>query len=397
MLKRNTYLKKLQQFKQKDLIKVVMGIRRCGKSTLLKLFQQDLRENGVDSSQIQSINFENMDFEELLDYQKLHQHIKSNLIPDKMNYIFLDEIQNVENFQKVVNSLQLLSNVDIYITGSNAYLLSGELATLLSGRYVAINMLPLSFSEYVSAFPDESDLSRKFRDYLIDSSFPYVLELRGNRELIRDYLDGLYSTIVLKDIMARSNISDTLMLEDVIRFMFKNIGNLSSIKNISDTMTADGRKISTHTIEDYLTALMNSYILYKASRYDIRGKQYLKSGDKYYAADIGLRYFLLGSRDVNYGQILENIVYLELIRREYEVYVGKINNKEVDFVAVKEGETEYYQVAYTVKAKETLARELDFLDAIDDHNPKYLITMDEIPATSYNGIKQINAIDWLMR
>ena len=396
MINRPEYLKKLHQFRDKNLIKVIMGIRRCGKSTIFELFRKDLAKEGVKPEQIQSVNFENIDFEELLDYRKLHNHIKNHLVPGKMNYIFLDEIQNVENFQKTVDSLQLLPNVDIYITGSNAHLLSGELATLLSGRYVAINMLPLSFKEYVSFFPDKSDLGRKFTDYLVNSSFPYALELNGDQNLIRDYLGGLYSTIVLKDVVARNNIANVMALENVIRFMFKNIGNLSSIKSISDTMTSDGRKISTHTVESYLSALVNSYILYKVGRYDVRGKQYLKSRDKYYAADIGLRYFLLGSRDVNYGQILENIVYLELIRRGYDVYTGKIDEREIDFVAKKNGEIEYYQVAYTVKSEETLARELASLDSVNDHNRKYLITTDEVPAVSYNGIKQLNAVDWLL-
>jgi len=396
LINRPEYLKKLHQFKNKNVIKVIMGIRRCGKSTIFELFQKDLLKNGVTKDQIQSINFENMDFEHLLNYRALHEHIKSKLVPDKMNYIFLDEIQNVENFQKTVDSLQLLSNTDIYITGSNAHLLSGELATLLSGRYVTINMLPLSFKEYVSFFADSSDLGRKFKDYLVNSSFPYTTELNGNRDLIRDYLSGLYSTIVLKDVMSRNNILNNMILEDVIRFMFKNLGNLSSIKSISDTMTSDGRKISTHTVENYLSALINSYVLYIVGRYDVRGKQYLKSRDKYYVADIGLRYFLLGSRDVDYGQVLENVVYLELLRRGYEIYVGKVGSLEIDFVALKDGEVEYYQVAYAVKNEKTLMRELRSLEAVTDHNRKYLITMDDLPTTFYNGIKQINAIDWLL-
>lgn len=396
MINRPEYLKKMHQFKHKDLIKVVMGIRRCGKSTLFELFQKELWENEVGENQIHSINFENIDFEELLDYKRLHQYIKERLISDKMNYVFLDEVQNVKDFQKAVDSLHLLKNVDLYITGSNAYLLSGELATLLSGRYVVINMQPLSFKEYVSSFPNMSDLNRKYRDYLSNSSFPYVTEFHGNRDLIRDYLGNLYNTIVLKDIVARKSISNVLMLEDVIRFMFKNIGNLVSIKKISDTMTSDGRKISTHTVENYLSSLIDSYILHKVGRYDIQGKQYLKSGEKYYVADIGLRYFLLGSQNVDMGHILENIVYLELIRRGCEVYIGKVNNKEVDFVVHKDGYIEYYQVAQTVRSEETLSRELSSLDAINDHNPKYLITLDDNPMTSYKGIKQINAIDWLL-
>lgn len=395
MINRPEYLRKLYQFKHKDLIKVIIGIRRCGKSTLFELFQQELMKEGVEKNQIHSINFEDIDFEELLNYKRLYQYIKERLIPNKMNYVFLDEIQNVENFQKAVDSLNLIKNVDLYITGSNAYLLSGELATLLSGRYVTINMQPLSFKEYVSAFPDKTDLVRKYRTYLTNSSFPYALEFQNNRE-IRDYLSGVYNTIVLKDIVARKNITNVTMLEDVIRFMFKNIGNLVSVKKISDTMTSDGRKISTHTVENYLSALTDSYILYKVGRYDVQGKQYLKSGEKYYVADIGLRYFLLGTQNVDMGHILENVIYLELKRRGHEVYIGKINNKEVDFVVQNNGQVEYYQVAQTVQSQETLDRELGSLNAINDHNPKYLITMDEME-TSYNGIKQINAIDFLLQ
>jgi predicted AAA+ superfamily ATPase len=313
-----------------------------------------------------------------------------------MNYVFLDEVQNVQNFQKAIDALYLLKNIDLYVTGSNAYMLSGELATLLSDRYITINMQPLSFWEYMSAHADKTDLSRKYRDYLTNSSFPYALEFSGDRELIRNYLSDLYNTIVLKDIVARKNVANVSMLESVIRFMFANIGNLVSIKRISDAITADGRKISTHTVENYLSALTDSYILYKANRYDIRGKQYLKTGEKYYIADLGLRYFLLGSRDVDMGRMLENVVYLELIRRGYEIYVGKMYDREVDFVALRNGETEYYQVALTVRSSQTLERELSSLDYIDDHNLKYLITLDDNPTTSHNGIRQLNAIDWLL-
>jgi predicted AAA+ superfamily ATPase len=396
MVNRPEYLKKLQQFMHSDLVKVITGVRRCGKSTLLGIFQEYLLEHGVFHEQILSINFENADFEELTEYKNLYKYVKSCLVPEKMNYVFLDEIQNVRNFQKAVDSLYLLKNLDIYITGSNAYMLSGELATLLSGRYVTVNMLPLSFKEFISAHSDKSDLSRKYRDYLTNSSFPYALEFNGNRDLIRDYLSGIYSTIVLKDIVARRNIANVSLLESVIRFMFANIGNLVSIKKISDSITSYGRKISTHTVEGYLSALTDSYILYKVNRYDIRGKQYLKTGEKYYIADLGLRYFLLGNREVDMWYMLENVIYLELIRRGYEVYVGKVYDQEVDFVVLHNGETEYYQVALTVHSSQTLARELSSLNVISDHNAKYLITLDDTPPISYNGIKQINAIDWLL-
>ena len=397
MIERKEYLNTLIDFKDKHIIKVLTGIRRCGKSTLFILFQNYLLNNGVNKEQIISINFEDIDYEELLDYKALYKYIKKRLIPSKMNYIFLDEIQNVPNYQKAVDSLFIKNNVDLYLTGSNAYLLSGEIATLLSGRYIEIQMLPLSFKEYVSYFNDKTDLSRKYTDYLINSSFPYTLELNGSKKNIREYLGGIYSTVVLKDIIARKNINDVFMLESIIRFMFDNIGNLCSIKKIADTMTSDGRKITSPTVENYLSALVDSYILYKVRRYDIKGKQYLKTGEKYYVVDIGLRYYLLGTKKVDMGHILENIIYLELLRRGYEIYIGKVGSTEVDFIAINDEGIEYYQVALTVHDEKTLERELYPLNSISDHNPKYLLTLDDDPPTSHNGIKQLNAIDWLLK
>lgn len=397
MIERKEYLNTLIDFKDKHIIKVLTGIRRCGKSTLFILFQNYLLNNGVNREQIISINFEDIDYEELLDYKALYKYIKERLIPNKMNYIFLDEIQNVPNYQKAVDSLFIKNNVDLYLTGSNAYLLSGEIATLLSGRYIEIQMLPLSFKEYVSYFNDKTDLSRKYTDYLINSSFPYTLELNGSKKNIREYLGGIYSTVVLKDIIARKNINDVFMLESIIRFMFDNIGNLCSIKKIADIMTSDGRKITSPTVENYLSALVDSYILYKVRRYDIKGKQYLKTGEKYYVVDIGLRYYLLGTKKVDMGHILENIIYLELLRRGYEIYIGKVGSTEVDFIAINDEGIEYYQVALTVHDEKTLERELYPLNSISDHNPKYLLTLDDDPPTSHNGIKQLNAIDWLLK
>ena len=397
MIERKEYLNTLIDFKDKHIIKVLTGIRRCGKSTLFILFQNYLLNNEVTKEQIISINFEDIDYEELLDYKALYKYIKERLIPNKMNYIFLDEIQNVANYQKAVDSLFLKDNIDLYLTGSNAYLLSGEIAILLSGRYIEIQMLPLSFKEYVSYFNDKTDLARKYTDYLINSSFPYTLELNGLKKNIREYLGGIYSTVVLKDIIARKNINDVFMLESIIRFMFDNIGNLCSIKKIADTMTSDGRKITSPTVENYLSALVDSYILYKVRRYDIKGKQYLKTGEKYYVVDIGLRYYLLGTKKVDMGHILENIIYLELLRRGYEIYIGKVGSTEVDFIAINDEGIEYYQVALTVHDEKTLERELYPLNSISDHNPKYLLTLDNDPITSHNGIKQINAIDWLLK
>lgn len=396
MIKRDEYLKKLIGFKDKQLIKVITGIRRCGKSTLLKIFRKYLLDKGVDENQIISINFENPDYDDLRDYKALYTYLKSKLVTDDKYYILLDEIQNVMDYQKAIDGLYILDNVDLYITGSNAYFMSGELATLLSGRYVEIQMLPLSFKEYVSAHSEKSDLPTLYRQYIENSSFPYVIELGEDKEQIRAYLSGIYNTVILKDVVSRKNISDVSVLESIVKFMFDNIGNITTPKRISDTMTSKGRKISNHTVENYLAALVDGFILYKAGRYDIKGKQYLETQEKYYISDIGLRYFLLGSKYVDMGHILENIVYLELIRRGYKVYIGKIDSLEVDFVAEKNGEIEYYQVSQTVMDKMTLDRELTPLNIIKNHYPKYLITMDNIPNVSHNGIKQIYALDWLL-
>ncbi|MDR1168625.1 MAG: ATP-binding protein [Heliobacteriaceae bacterium] len=397
MIIRQEYTEKLKAFKDKQLIKVVSGIRRCGKSTLLRMFQEDLIESGVGKDQIISINFEDPDYVYLTSYKALYDYIKERLLPDKKNYIFLDEIQNVTDYQKAVDGLFIKENVDVYITGSNAYFLSGELSTLLSGRYVEIKMLPLSFKEYLSALPDKIDLPAKYTQYLTHSSFPYTLEL-GNDE-IRTYLDGIYNTVILKDVVQRKNIADVSGLENIIKFMFDNIGNITSPKKISDTLGSSGRKISNHTVENYLSALIDSFILYKTSRYDVKGKQYLRTSEKYYLVDIGLRYFLLGSKKADIGRILENIVYLELLRRGYEVYIGKVGNLEVDFVAIKRGisgDVEYYQVAQTVQLPETWEREMKPLESIKDHNPKFLLTLDNEPVSSHKGIKQIYALDWLL-
>lgn len=395
MIKRDEYLKKLISFKDKELIKVVTGIRRCGKSTLFKLFQEYLLNNEVEQDQIININFEDLDYEYITDYRILYDYIKTKLNPNKKIYIFLDEIQHVENFEKAVDSLYINKNVDLYITGSNAFFLSGELATLLSGRYVEIKMLPLSFKEYSSALPDNISIDRKFSMYTEDGGFPYLLNIPGETDKI-DYLKGIYNTIVLKDIVTRIKISDVSILESIVKFMFDNVGNSTSAKKISDTLTSYGRKITTPTVEKYLSALVNSFILHKVNRYDISGKQHLKTAEKYYVTDLGLQRFLLNKNKLNLGHNIENIVFLELIRRGYKVYIGKIGSLEVDFIAEGFGYTNYYQVAQTVKDEETLSRELKPLNSIKDHNPKYLLTNDLTPETSHNGIRQINVIDWLL-
>jgi len=395
MIKRNEYLNQLISFRDKRLIKVVTGIRRCGKSTLLEIYHEELLKNGVADNQITSVNFEDADYECLMDRKVLYDYVVNRLIPDKMNYILLDEIQHVNEWQRVVDSLFIKKNCDVYITGSNAYLLSGELATLLSGRYVEIKMLPLSFAEYISAFPDKTELSRKYAAYLTNSSFPYTLELSKPKD-IRAYLDGIYNSVILKDVIKRKRIADVSALEDVIRFVFDNIGNLCSIKKIADTLGSGGRSISVHTVGGYLDALCDSFILYRASRYDIKGKRYLKTGDKHYIADVGLRYYLLGPHKADMGRALENVVYLELLRRGNEVRIGKVGNAEVDFIATNESGPEYYQVALTVRDTSTLSRELASLDSISNHSQKFLLTLDDDPMVSHNGIKQLNALDWLL-
>ncbi len=395
MIERKQYLDKLIALKDKQLIKVITGIRRCGKSTLFKLYQDYLLKNGISKEQIQMINFEDIINEDLQDYKKLYKHILDNSVKDKKNYIFLDEIQNVPQFQKTVDSLYIKDNFDIYITGSNAYLLSGELATLLSGRYIEIQMLPLSFKEYISSFEGNTNTQQLFAKYLENGSFPYILQIQNELNVKKDYLKAILDSILIKDVIARNKISNVDELHRILRFMFDNIGNICSIKKICDTMTSAGFKIVPKTVEKYITSLIESFVLYSVSRYDIKGKKYLQSGEKYYIADTGLRNTLL-NKNSDVGRLIENTVYLELIRRGYQVFIGKTNTTEVDFVANKDNETVYFQVAQTILAEDILNRELKPLQNIKDNYPKYLLTLDYLPQTDYNGIKQINIIDWLL-
>ena len=400
MIKRNLYINLLKKYKDKKLIKVITGLRRSGKSTLMKLYQDELLLSGVEEDQMISINFEDFDYYDLLDVKALYAFLKpkvdSILLEGKRAYIFLDEIQQVEGFERVVDSLYIKDSVDLYVTGSNEKLLSGELSTLLSGRYVEIMVLPLSFSEYVGAVEDKSKLRALYNDYIRFGSLPYVLELDRDAEIIKGYLEGVFNTVVLKDVVARKKISDVMMLESVIKFMFDTLGSIVSTKKISDTMTSAGRKISSHTVESYLDGLIESYILYPVKRYDIKGKLHLKTLEKYYLSDLGLRYLKLGSRDMDFGHLLENVIYLELIRRGYEVYIGKIDNYEIDFVAVSQSETIYYQIAYTVREPETLERELRPLRLVPDHFPKVIITLDDDLERNFDGIRVINAIEFLI-
>lgn len=390
------FLEKLKTYKNKHIIKVITEIRRCGKSTLMKMFRNYLLESGISSEKIVFLNFEDFDNYELLNPKSLYEFLKNKIQKDKMTYIFFDEIQNVTDFQQIVDSFFLNEKIDIYITGSNAYLLSGELVTLLSRRYITVEMLPLSFKEFASVQNPSLSLSEKYRLYFEQSSFPYTLKFDGDKNEILDYLDGVYSAIVLKDVVSRYKISDTKMLESVVRFIFDSIGSPVSTKKIADTMVSSGRRIGSKTIEKYISALQDCYIVYDAKRYDVKGKQYLKLLEKYYAVDIGLRYLLLGQKANDTVHILENVVYLELIRRGCKVYVGKIGDMEIDFVAQNQEGNTYIQVSASVRDENTLQRELRPLQLVRDSHPKLLLTLDNDPTADFDGIKRMNAVEWLM-
>ena len=405
---RKEYLDFLVKSKDRQIIKVVSGVRRCGKSTLFEIYKDFLLENGVAKNQIISINFEDMDYKELTDYKKLYKYIKSKMIEDKRNYIFLDEIQHVDKFEKVVDSLFIKENTDLYITGSNAYFMSSELATLLSGRYIELKMLPLSFKEYYQAKLEYEKLEQKenrisktliqyYNEYIVNSSFPYTLQLDSDLKNIHEYLSGIYNSVLLKDIVARLKISDVMRLESVVKYIFDNIGNLTSLSKIGNTLTSMGRKTDAKTIEKYIRGLTDSLLVHEVSRYNIKGKEFLSTLSKYYVADLGLRQMILGNRNIDMGHILENIIYLELLRRKGNVYVGQFDKNEIDFVVINSNEIEYYQIALTVLDENTLKRELDAFKNIKDNYPKYLITLDDVMVnTDYDGIKVVNALEWLL-
>ena len=405
---RKEYLDFLVKSKDRQIIKVVSGVRRCGKSTLFEIYKDFLLENGVAKNQIISINFEDMDYEELTDYKKLYEYIKSKMIGDKKNYIFLDEIQHVDKFEKVVDSLFIKENTDLYITGSNAYFMSSELATLLSGRYIELKMLPLSFKEYYQAKLEYEKMEQKenrtlktliqyYNEYIVNSSFPYTLQLDSDLKNIHEYLSGIYNSVLLKDIVARLKISDVMRLESVVKYIFDNIGNLTSLSKIANTLTSMGRKTDAKTIEKYIRGLTDSLLVHEVSRYNIKGKEFLSTLSKYYVTDLGLRQMILGNRNIDMGHILENIIYLELLRRKGNVYVGQFDKNEIDFVVINSNEIEYYQVALTVLDENTLKRELDAFKNIKDNYPKYLITLDDVMVnTDYDGIKVVNALEWLL-
>lgn len=404
MVQRKEYLDQLINWKDEQVIKVVTGIRRCGKSTLLFQFQQWLKENGVTDEQIVSVNFEELEYEELLDYKKLYQYLKERLVSGKTTYIFLDEIQKVSSFEKVVDSLYVKPNVDLYITGSNAYMLSGDLATLLTGRYVEIKMLPLSFGEFLSMTGLEPE--QGFPEYLRSGGMPYIAAMNRTDEKVSTYLEGIYNTVIVKDIEDRQarkesdpskrKITDIALLKTIAKYLASVVGNPVSVRSITDYLISNGRKISPNTVNDYVEALTESFIFYPAERFDIVGKQLLKANRKMYIVDLGLRNHILPRKNYDLGFSLENMVYFELLRRGYRVTIGKVGNTEVDFVAEKQGAYEYFQVTADMTAKETFDREIRPLENIRDNYEKIILTMDRLTLGNYNGIQVQHLLDWLI-
>lgn len=398
MKKRDLYLNELLKFKNKNIIKVITGIRRCGKSSLLKLFRNHLIDIGVEEKNIIFINFESMAYDFIDDYKKLNSYIKEKIVLDKKNYILLDEVQLVEKWEKTVNSLLVDYDVDIYVTGSNAYLLSSELSTLLSGRYIEIKMTTLSFKEFIQfhEFSEEESKEEIFSLYLKYGGFPSVADLGMNQEIVNSFLEGVYNTVILKDVTQRNSVKDVSLLENIFKFITQNIGSIFSPRSISNTINSEGRKTTSETIDNYLSMLQNAFIIHQIKRYDIKGKQILKTLGKYYISDIGIRNAVLGYRDIDFGHILENVVYLELIRRKYNVYIGKVGEYEVDFIAEKQDDKKYYQVTLSLNSDEVIERENRPLLLIDDNYEKIIISKDKNFVKDSNGIKYINIIDFLL-
>lgn len=396
MIPRKEYLDRLIEQREQKIIKVITGVRCCGKSTLLSLYIDYLKSKGVQEEQIISVNLEAPENESILDYKALYAYIKKRVCKDKFTYVFIDEVQLCKDFEKAVNSLFIMDNVDIYITGSNAFMPSGELATLLSGRYVQIEMLPLSFREFhsVAGYPSKAE---SFAAYLKFGSFPYLAAIDKKDSIIYPYIDGIYNTILIKDVAKREGITDVTLLESIVKCVANSIGSPISSKKIADTITSYGTKLSVNTVNRYLKVLCDSYIFYKAERYDIRGKRPLKTPGKYYIVDTGIWNMHLTENSANIEYVLENVIYLELLRRGYKVSTGKWSEKEVDFVAVGYKEIIYFQVSASVADSKTLERELAPLRKIADNHPKYLLTLDEIGnGSNYDGILQKNVLDWLL-
>ena len=395
LIERKAYLEQLAMWREEEMIKVVTGVRRCGKSTLLELFINKLKADGVTDDQIVFVNLEDQDNAELLDYKKLYEYVKSHICKNQWTYVFIDEIQNCKEYERAISSLFLKKNVDIYITGSNAYILSGELATKLTARYIEIDMLPLSFAEF-SEVADTTDKRERFNQYMNMGAFPYATHFTDNSLAHSQYLEGIYNTVLVKDIMTREGLNDITLVKSIASFLASNTGSPVSTKKIADTLASSGRPTGSATVDTYLTALTDAYLFYKVNRYDIKGKMHLKSENKYYICDTGLRNMILGTQGRDIGHQIENIVYLELLRRGYTVNIGKSGRgTEVDFISVRDKKTEYYQVCASVLDESTLQRELTPLRQTIDNYPKFLITLDDF-TSDHNGIKQVNLIDWLL-
>lgn len=404
MVQRKEYLEKLIGWKDDDVIKVVTGIRRCGKSTLLMQYQDYLKSIGIEENQIIAVNFEELEYEELCDYKKLYAYIKDRLVADKITYIFLDEIQKVPSFEKVVDSLYVKPNIDIYITGSNAYMLSGDLATLLTGRYVEISMLPLSFNEYMQL--SDKDKESAFADYIKYGGLPFVATMDRTDDKVDTYLEGIYNTVIVKDIEDRQKrqesnsdkrkINDIPLLKTIAKYLSSVIGSPVSLRGITNYLVSSGRKISANTVSNYVDALIESFIFYPAERFDIVGKQLLKANKKYYMVDLGIRNHILPRKYYDLGFSVENIVFFELLRRGCKVTIGKYQENEVDFVAEKRGEFTYIQVTADMVLESTFDREMKPLYAIQDNYEKIVLTLDKLTVGNYDGIKVVNVIDWLL-
>jgi hypothetical protein len=395
LIERKAYLNQLVMWREQEIIKVVTGVRRCGKSTLFDLYIDRLKADGVSDEQIISVNLEDADYTDLLEWKNLHEYVKTRIQKNKWTYVFIDEVQECKEYERAISSLHLKKNLDIHLTGSNAHILSGELATKLTGRYIEIALLPLSFAEYSEAVivPDKRE---RFNRYMNLGAFPYAARFIDNSLANSQYLEGIYNTVLVKDIMTRKKLTDSTLLKSVASFLASNIGSPVSAKKIADTMSSSGRPTGVATVETYLEALYDSYLFYKVQRYDIKGKTHLKSESKYYICDTGLRNMILGTQGKDIGHQIENIVYLELLRRGYTVNIGKSGRgTEVDFVAVCDNQTEYYQVSATVLDESTLEQELGSFKPIKDNYPKFLVTLDDFTG-DHAGIKQVNLIDWLM-
>lgn len=405
MVIRKNYLSKLILWKDQEIIKVITGIRRCGKSTLLKQFQDYLRDNGVMDEQIISINFEDLKFEDLLDYKSLYKYVESKILPNQKMYIFFDEIQKVSSFEKAVDSLYIKENLDVYITGSNAYMLSSDLSTLLSGRYVEISMLPLSFKEVYEE--KGGDKEEAFNQYLKYGGFPYLMNIPLDDEQLNMYLEGIYNTVIVKDIEERENrkyidpnkrkVTNIVLLKSIAKYLASAIGSIISVKNVTGYLTSTGRKVSSATVDDYMEALREAFIFYSVERFDISGKKILKTLNKWYIVDLALRDYMLPKKTYDLGFSLENTVYFELLRRGYRVFVGKTELSEIDFVTQKNNEIIYYQVTASMLDQATFERKMAPLKNIKDNYKKVVLTLDKFTQGNYEGIEVINVIDWLLK